>query len=96
MQNAETTMNNRTLSYLDSDTLQNTAGHGKSQSVLNLIIHKIMDFKNRINLMLSVYLIWNNTPVSCTPAFSFNFAIKVISCYMSKTCNLQMEKKVKY
>lgn len=43
--------------------------------------------------MLSAYLIRNNTPMSSTPAFSFNFEIKVISCYMSETRNLEMEKK---
>lgn len=43
--------------------------------------------------MFSAYLIWDNTPMSSTPAFCFNFAIKVISCYMSETCNLKMEKK---
>lgn len=45
--------------------------------------------------MLSAYLIWNDTPMSSTQAFRFYFAIKVISCYMSETCNLETE-KVKY
>lgn len=47
MQNAEMTMNNRTLSYLDTDTLQIAAGHGKGKSALNLIIQKIMNFKSK-------------------------------------------------
>lgn len=42
--------------------------------------------------MLSAYLIWNDSPMSSAPAFRFNFAIKVISCYMSETCNLETEK----
>lgn len=63
------------------------------KSILNLIIHKIMNSKGK-NPMLSAYLIWNNTPMSSTPASCFNFAIKVISCYMSETCNLKMEKQL--
>jgi len=91
MQNAEMTMKNRTLSYLD--TLQTRAGHGKSNSVLSRIIHKIISSKRKKNLMLSAYLVRNNTPMSSTPAFCFNFAIQVTGCYMSETCNLEMEKK---
>lgn len=31
--------------------------------------------------------------MSSAPAFGFHFAIKVISCYMGKTCNLKEDEK---